>query len=131
MARITNIPRKNVLTYKYAYDYGVQAAKRKYHSRVKMSLNESTVKLFKKQYTIELEEKCSQEASKLVGSMPPANFLQEKQKFLQEIIDCVKMEDIPPELIFNWDQTGLPTSPWTMARKGSKRIEMKGLNDKR
>ena len=44
------------------------------------------------------------------------------------------MEEIPLELIFNWDQTGLhlvPTSNWTMAKKGSKRVEMKGLEDKR
>ena len=67
-------------------------------------------------------------------SVPPENFTQEKSKFLQQIVDLVKMEDIPPELIFNWDQTGLnlvPASPWTMAPKGSKRIEMKGLADKR
>lgn len=67
-------------------------------------------------------------------SMPPANFFQEKSKFLQDVVDLVKMEDVPAELIFNWDQTGLnlvPASPWTMASKGSKRIEMKGLNDKR
>ena len=67
-------------------------------------------------------------------SMPPENFIVEKRKFLQDIVDMVKVEDIPPELIFNWDQTGLnlvPASPWTMAPKGSKRIEMKGLTDKR
>ena len=44
------------------------------------------------------------------------------------------MEEIPPSLIFNWDQTGLhlvPSSSWTMARKGSKRVEMIGMEDKR
>ena len=44
------------------------------------------------------------------------------------------MEDIPPQLIFNWDQTGLhlvPTSCWTMAQKGQKRIRIRGLKDKR
>ena len=44
------------------------------------------------------------------------------------------MENIPSELIFNWDQTGLnlvPAANWTMDHKGSKRIEIKGLNDKR
>ena len=57
-----------------------------------------------------------------------------KSQFLQDIIDIVAMEEIPPQLIFNWDQTGLhlvPTSNWTMAKKGSKRVEMKGLEDKR
>ena len=43
------------------------------------------------------------------------------------------MEEIPPELVINWDQTGLnlvPVASWTMARKGSNRVETKGLEDK-
>ena len=38
-----------------------------------------------------------------------------------------------PELILNWNQTGIKTLPiytWTMAPKGSKRVEMVGLKDK-
>ena len=64
----------------------------------------------------------------------PQVFQQVKTQFLQDVIDVVEMEEIPPQLIFNWDQTGLhlvPTSNWTMAKKGSKRVEMKGLEDKR
>ena len=67
-------------------------------------------------------------------SVPLENFILEKKKFLQQIIDVVQMEEVPPELILNWDQTGLnlvPTSSWTMAAKGSKRVEVKGLTDKR
>ena len=48
-------------------------------------------------------------------SMPPENFTQEKSKFLQQIVNLVKMEDISPDLIFNWDQTGLNLhhhGPW-------------------
>ena len=44
------------------------------------------------------------------------------------------MEEIPPELILNWDQTGIklvPSSFWTMERQGEKRVEMVGVNDKR
>ena len=44
------------------------------------------------------------------------------------------MEDIPPQLIINWDQMGLnlvPASNWTMAQKGQKRVSIKGLRDKR
>ena len=66
--------------------------------------------------------------------IPPQVFQQVKTQFLQDIIDIVAMEEIPPQLIFNWDQTGLhlvPTSNWTMANKGSKRVEMKGIEDKR
>ena len=44
------------------------------------------------------------------------------------------MDEVPPELIINWDQTGLnyvPVSSWTMAEEGSKRIEIDGKDDKR
>lgn len=63
-----------------------------------------------------------------------ADFSRRKTSFLQEIVDVVSMEEIPMDLIFNWDQTGLnlvPVSSWTMAAKGSKRIEVQGLTDKR
>ena len=45
-----------------------------------------------------------------------------------------EMEDIPPQLIFNWDQTGIsvvPGSSWTMDEKGSKQVEIVGISDKR
>ena len=60
-------------------------------------------------------------------------FREIKSSFLQEIITVVKMEEIPIELIFNWDQTGLnlvPVSTWTMAATGSRRVEICGLSDK-
>ena len=44
------------------------------------------------------------------------------------------MEDIPEELVINWDQAGLkyiPVSDWTFEEKGTKRIEIAGLDDKR
>ena len=44
------------------------------------------------------------------------------------------MEEIPPQLILNWDQTGIhlvPASSWTMDKRGSKQVEIKGVNDKR
>ena len=57
-----------------------------------------------------------------------------EEDFLQEIIDTVEVEEIPPELILNWDQTGLnlvPSSSWTMEKKGSRCVEIKGMADKR
>ena len=57
-----------------------------------------------------------------------------KQEFLQEIIDTVEMEGTPAELIINWDLTGMnfvPSLSWTMVTKGSKCVEIKGLQDKR
>ena len=56
-----------------------------------------------------------------------------KKTFLTEILETVKFNDIPPELIFNWDQTGInlvPTALWTMDKKGKKRIEIAGYQDK-
>ena len=49
-------------------------------------------------------------------------------------MEIVKLEEIPIDLIFNWDQTGLnlvPVSSWTMEAKGSKRVAIQGLTDKR
>ena len=46
----------------------------------------------------------------------------------------MEMEEIPEDLIINWDHTGLhysPVSSWTMAKEGSKRVEIAGLDDKR
>ena len=50
------------------------------------------------------------------------------------MVTTVEMEEIPPELILNWDQTGIrlvPSSSWTMEKRGVKRVEMVGQNDKR
>ena len=44
------------------------------------------------------------------------------------------MEEVYPELILNWDQTGIwivPSFTWTMDREGVSRIEMVGAKDKR
>ena len=56
---------------------------------------------------------------------------EEKHSFLSELLDTAN--DIPPELIFNWDQTGLnlvPTPLWTLDKKGRKRIDIVGHQDK-
>lgn len=62
------------------------------------------------------------------------NFAEQKKLFLDEVKATVTMEEIPPELILNWDQTGIrivPSSTWTIDRRGSKRVEMVSVNDKR
>ena len=46
----------------------------------------------------------------------------------------VEMEEIPPGLILNWDQTGIrlvPAASTTMEQRGVKRMEVIGQNDKR
>ena len=44
------------------------------------------------------------------------------------------MIDIPPDLIINWDQTGLkfvPTGDWTRNLSGDKVVSLVGSDDKR
>ena len=63
----------------------------------------------------------------------PADFAEVKQRFLSDVVSIVTMEEIPPELVLNWDQTGIhlvPVSPWTMDQAGSKRVEINGISSK-
>ncbi len=55
-------------------------------------------------------------------------FEERKRQFLEDVVNTVQMEEIPADLIINWDQTGIrivPSSSWTMALCGSKRVEIK------
>ena len=68
------------------------------------------------------------------AKMTVENFEAKKEQFLLDITAIVEMEEIPPQLVFNWDQTGIsivPGSSWTMELKGSKRVEIVGISDKR
>ena len=54
--------------------------------------------------------------------------------FLADIQAEVVMNDIPHDLIFNWDQTGIqpvPTGLWTMHRAKEKVIPIAHSDDKR
>ena len=51
-----------------------------------------------------------------------ANFEAVKEKLVLHVNAVVEMEDIPPNLVFNWDQTRIsvvPGSSWTMNATGS------------
>ena len=64
----------------------------------------------------------------------PEVFKELQGRYLSDIRSVVKMEDIPPDLIINWDQTAIkyvPVSNWTQEQKGSKRVEIAGIDDKR
>ena len=77
-----------------------------------------------------VKRKASTAKSKYTGS----DFEAAKKGFLAEVVNTVTMEEIPPQPIMNWDQTGLkivPSSCWTMDLCGSKRVEMTGVDDKR
>ena len=39
------------------------------------------------------------------------NFAEVKRAFLQDVVSLVTMEEVPAELIFNWDQTGIKIAP--------------------
>ena len=57
-----------------------------------------------------------------------------KQGFLLVITNVVSLEEIPPDLIINWDQTGInyiPIGSWTMEKEGARRVELAGKDDKR
>ena len=63
-----------------------------------------------------------------------ARFEELKEEFLADVKAKVLMNDIPKELIFNWDQTGLqfvPTGQWTMNRAKEKAIPIASSDDKR
>ena len=63
-----------------------------------------------------------------------ANFDEIKEQFLLDIQAVTMMEEIPFDLILNWDQTGIhvvPGSAWTMEEKGCRRVEIAGMDDKR
>ena len=51
------------------------------------------------------------------------NFAEKKEQYLQDLVTIVKMEEIPPGLILNWDQTGVkvvPSYSWTMHDQGAR-----------
>ena len=57
-----------------------------------------------------------------------------KVRFLNDIRTVVSLEEIPMELIINWDQNPIkffPMSNWTHDKKGTERIQLASLDDKR
>ena len=67
------------------------------------------------------------------AKVEPSYFKELKEQFLFDINAIVEMENVPSDLILNWDHadiTFISSSTWTMGAKGSKRIEAVGLNDK-
>ena len=63
-----------------------------------------------------------------------SDFEKLKAQFAFDVEAVTEMEEIPGNLVINWDQTGIhyvPVSSWTMAKEGSKRVEIMGVDDKR
>jgi hypothetical protein len=56
-----------------------------------------------------------------------------RKRFLADLVTTVEMEDLPPELVLDWDQTGIklaPVSSHTMDKQGSVCVEVAGVTDK-
>lgn len=68
------------------------------------------------------------------NKVAPEHFDSLKEQFLLDIKQLVDLEDIPPALIINWDQTAInyvPPASWTMEVEGRKRVDLVGKDDKR
>lgn len=67
------------------------------------------------------------------SKVTPNNFSVLKEAFLFDICSVVKMEEVPDQLVLNWDHTAIkivPSSSWTMEKRGTKRVEIEGLDDR-
>ena len=61
-------------------------------------------------------------------------FKEAKAKFLARVRTVAHQHKVVPQLVINWDQTGInvvPASTWTMEEEGSRRVPIVGLGDKR
>ena len=57
-----------------------------------------------------------------------------KEVFLLDVKNVVELDEIPLQLIINWDQTAIyyvPVGSWTMELEGAKRVKIAGKDDKR
>ena len=64
----------------------------------------------------------------------PSDFEACKIQCLFDVKCIIDLEEIPKDLVINWDHTGIhyvPVGSWTMAKEGSKRVEITGIEDKR
>ena len=55
-----------------------------------------------------------------------------KMQFLLDIQANVEMEEIPHDLVINWDQIGIhyvPVGTWTMEKEGAKMVEITAMDD--
>ena len=63
-----------------------------------------------------------------------SNFEELRSQYLMDIKAMVTMEEIPDNMVLNWDQTAIKYIPllnWTMDKERCKRVEVVGIDDKR
>ena len=76
-----------------------------------------------------VKRKCSN-----AGKVTYTHFDELKEDFLADVKAELLMNDVPRDLVFNWDQTAIqlvPTGEWTMNRAKEKVIAIKNSDDKR
>ena len=76
-----------------------------------------------------VKRKCSN-----AGKVPVTRFEEIQEAFLADVTAEVVMNEIPDDLIVNWDQTALhliPTGQWTMHHSGDKMVPITNSDDKR
>ena len=62
-----------------------------------------------------------------------SNFKELKKQYLLDINNVIQMDEIPAELMVNFDQTVInyvPVFSWTMEKEGSRLVEIIGKDDK-
>ena len=68
------------------------------------------------------------------SKVSPDNFREIKEQFMIDVEAVIDMEEVPPSLVVNWDHAVMkiiPSSQWTMEKRGTKRVEIAGVKDKR
>ena len=68
------------------------------------------------------------------SKVSPDSFTEIKEQFLIDVEAVIDMKEVPPSLVVNWDHTVMkiiPSSQWTMEKRGTKRVEIAGVEDKR
>ena len=72
--------------------------------------------------------------TKTKTSLSKSEFELARKVYLNKIRTAVVYAKVPPDLVINWVQTGVnvvPASQWTQEEKGSSRVEIAGVGDKR
>ena len=63
----------------------------------------------------------------------PDKFDELKAQYIFDVKVNIEMDEIPADLVINWDQTGIhyiPVGQWTIEKAGSKRVEIVANDDK-
>lgn len=63
----------------------------------------------------------------------PQDFETCRSQFIFDVQSIMELEEIPPQLVINWDHTGIhyvPVDNWTMEKEDCRRVVIAGYDDK-